>query len=106
MSKKEDLYPVSAQISRKVDGNLKRKTKNINNLYSPNNNNLDFLPSIIEFSSSGLCNRKCIFCPRSAPDYDHVNQHFTIENMKKVSSELKRFNKKYYFLFLDFLNLY
>ena len=32
------------------------------------------LPSEIEISESGICNRKCSFCPSSDPDYDHVNK--------------------------------
>ena len=28
------------------------------------------LPSEIEISESGTCNRKCSFCPRSAPDFE------------------------------------
>ena len=32
------------------------------------------MPSIFEISNSGMCNRKCSFCPRSDPDYKHVNE--------------------------------
>ena len=30
------------------------------------------LPSVIEISESGTCNRVCSFCPRSAPDYKDI----------------------------------
>ena len=26
-----------------------------------------------------MCNRKCSFCPRSAPDYDHKNEFISFE---------------------------
>ena len=34
------------------------------------------LPAIIEVSNSGVCNRECSFCPRSDPNYNHVNEFF------------------------------
>ena len=37
------------------------------------------MPSVIEISNSGMCNRKCAFCPRSAPDYKDVNEFITDE---------------------------
>ena len=32
------------------------------------------LPSVVEISESGTCNRKCAFCPRSAPGFPDVKQ--------------------------------
>ena len=32
------------------------------------------IPSEVEISESGLCNRKCSFCPRSDPNYPEVNE--------------------------------
>ena len=66
----------------KIDPNVRRKDEIIRNQSNIKKNKSDFLPSIIEFSTSGLCNRKCVFCPRSAPDYDHVNSHLSLENRK------------------------
>ena len=37
------------------------------------------MPSEVEISESGICNRKCSFCPRSAPDYPDINE-FISEN--------------------------
>ena len=34
------------------------------------------MPSIIEISNSGICNRKCSFCPRSDPNYNHAHEFF------------------------------
>jgi len=85
----------------KFDANVERKVGIISS--SVGQLESQFLPSIIEFSSSGLCNRKCIFCPRSAPDYNHVNSHLSLDKISKLSSELKQQqNFKYYFLFSGF----
>ena len=86
----------------KVDPNVKRKSEIIRNQSNVKKNKSDFLPSIIEFSTSGLCNRKCVFCPRSAPDYDHVNGHLSVEHIKKLSDELSIYEKDFYFLFSGF----
>ena len=42
------------------------------------------LPSIVEISESGTCNRKCSFCPRSAPDFKDVKEFITNELAKKI----------------------
>lgn len=47
------------------------------------------MPSVIEISNSGMCNRKCIFCPRSDPNYDHVNEFIDIRLHNKIVKELK-----------------
>tara|TARA_Y100001970_G_scaffold294295_1_gene449996 strand:- start:21798 stop:22694 length:897 start_codon:yes stop_codon:yes gene_type:complete len=46
------------------------------------------MPSVFEISNSGMCNRKCSFCPRSAPDYDHVNEFIKKELFTKIIDEL------------------
>ena len=85
-----------------VDQNVSRKNKLIISQENLKKNKSDFLPSIIEFSTSGLCNRKCFFCPRSAPDYEHVNGHLSTENVEKISVELSSYKKDFYFLFSGF----
>lgn len=50
------------------------------------------LPSEIEISESGLCNRKCSFCPRSDPDYEHKNEFISFELHKKLCDQLKDLN--------------
>ena len=45
--------------------------------------------SLIEFNLSGLCNRKCVFCPRVDPSvYPNVNEHIPIELYEKIMKEL------------------
>ena len=47
------------------------------------------MPSIFEISNSGMCNRKCAFCPRSDPSYNHVNEFISNELHEKIYDELK-----------------
>lgn len=45
--------------------------------------------SLIEFNLSGLCNRKCVFCPRSDPEvFPNINQHLPVELYEKIMIEL------------------
>ena len=50
------------------------------------------LPAIIEISESGMCNRKCSFCPRSDPEYNHVNEFISFLLIEKLGGELKQLN--------------
>ena len=79
------------------DKNVNRKNSIIEQISTKT-----FLPKIIEFSTSGLCNRKCIFCPRSSETYEHVNSHLSIDNLEKVVEELSGYNSEYFFLFSGF----
>ena len=46
------------------------------------------MPSIFEISNSGMCNRKCSFCPRSDPSYNHVNEFISQKLHDKMYKEL------------------
>ena len=46
------------------------------------------MPSVFEISNSGMCNRKCSFCPRSAPDFKHVSEFISQELFHKIIDEL------------------
>lgn len=50
------------------------------------------MPSEIEISESGICNRKCSFCPRSAPDYPDINEFISEKLHKKLCDELSELN--------------
>ena len=39
-----------------------------------------------------MCNRKCSFCPRSEPNYNHVNQFIDFNLNKKPCDELSEFD--------------
>ena len=47
------------------------------------------LPSEVEISESGVCNRKCSFCPRSDPDYLDVNEFIKPSLHSKLIDQLK-----------------
>ena len=77
-----------------LDPNIKNKKKVIKEriqLYSYNNKFLP-LPTEIEISESGICNRKCSFCPRSAPDFKDIKEFISEELITKVAIELKNVN--------------
>ena len=44
------------------------------------------LPSEVEISESGICNRKCSFCPRSDPDFKDVNEFIKPNLHSKLNS--------------------
>ena len=46
------------------------------------------LPAEIEISESGTCNRKCSFCPRSAPGFEDKKEFIQTELMEKLIKEL------------------
>ncbi len=50
------------------------------------------LPSEIEISESGVCNRKCSFCPRSDPNYPEKNEFISFDLHKKLCNQLKEVN--------------
>jgi radical SAM protein with 4Fe4S-binding SPASM domain len=61
------------------------------------------LPSVVEVSESGTCNRKCVFCPRSAPAYPDVQEFIKPELISKLASELSELNYSGIFLFSGFV---
>ncbi len=61
------------------------------------------MPSEIEISESGMCNRKCHFCPRSDPDYEHVNQFIEKSLFEKLCDELKELKFSGLFIFSGFV---
>lgn len=50
------------------------------------------LPSEVEISESGVCNRKCSFCPRSDPDFKDINEFIKPSLHSKLIDQLKEFN--------------
>jgi len=84
-----------------IDPLIKRKnsiTKNIQ--YYKNNIPL---PSVVEVSESGTCNRKCSFCPRSAPDFLDVKKFVSEDLINKLSKELSIYDYSGLFLFSGFV---
>jgi len=61
------------------------------------------LPSVIEISESGTCNRKCSFCPRSAPDFKDVKEFVSDKLISKLSKQLSIYKYSGIFLFSGFV---
>mgnify|MGYP001221851802 CR=1 FL=1 len=61
------------------------------------------LPSVIEISESGTCNRTCSFCPRSAPDYKDIKEFISDKLIIKLSKQLSAYNYSGIFLFSGFV---
>jgi radical SAM protein with 4Fe4S-binding SPASM domain len=52
------------------------------------------LPTEIEISESGTCNRSCSFCPRSAADFEDKKEFISNELHEKLCTELQKLNYK------------
>jgi radical SAM protein with 4Fe4S-binding SPASM domain len=61
------------------------------------------LPSVIEISESGTCNRVCSFCPRSAPDFSDIKEFISENLIIKLTKELSSYNYSGIFLFSGFI---
>ncbi|MCX5715529.1 MAG: radical SAM protein, partial [Candidatus Omnitrophica bacterium] len=59
--------------------------------------------AVIEFNLTGLCNRKCVFCPRSDPKiFPNVNKHISTRLYEKVMLDLKKAEFKGTILYSSF----
>tara|TARA_Y100001970_G_scaffold76866_1_gene97651 strand:- start:13475 stop:14359 length:885 start_codon:yes stop_codon:yes gene_type:complete len=73
------------------DKNINRKSKIIRETIQFNKKKFP-LPSLVEISDSGTCNRSCSFCPRSDPDYKDVKEFISEELHIKIFKELSELN--------------
>ena len=79
-----------------IDPNIKNKSKTVEDkiqLFMFNGQNLP-LPTEIEISESGTCNRSCSFCPRSASNFIDKKEFITNALHEKLCTELKELNYK------------
>ena len=69
-----------------IDKNIPRKEKiTKDSIQFISKDGEDFpLMSVVEISNSGMCNRKCSFCPRSDPDYPDINEFISDELHNKI----------------------
>lgn len=77
-----------------VDPNIENKSKTVENriqFYELNGYKLP-LPTEIEISESGTCNRKCSFCPRSDPNFIDKKEFISNELHLKLCNELSELN--------------
>lgn len=61
------------------------------------------LPSVVEISESGTCNRKCAFCPRSDENFPDVKEFISSDLMLKLVSELSELKYAGILLFSGFV---
>ena len=64
------------------DKNINRKSKIVDSSLQYLKGTEIPLPSLVEISDSGTCNRLCSFCPRSDPDYKDIKE-FISEELQK-----------------------
>jgi len=79
-----------------LDPNIKNKSKTVEDkIQLFDYKGLKFpLPTEIEISESGTCNRSCSFCPRSAKDFIDKKEFITNELHEKLCKELQTLNYK------------
>lgn len=61
------------------------------------------LPSVIEISDSGTCNRSCSFCPRSSKEYKDLKTFINPSLIQKLANELSEVNYEGLILFSGFV---
>ena len=79
-----------------LDTNIINKSKTVESkiqLFEHNGVMLP-LPTEIEISESGTCNRTCSFCPRSAKDFEDKKEFIENSLHEKLCLELKELNYK------------
>ena len=79
-----------------LDPNIKNKSETVENKIQLMNHNGNMLPlpTEIEISESGTCNRTCSFCPRSASDFVDKKEFISNSLHEKLCLELKDLNYK------------
>ena len=74
------------------DPNITRKSKiSDKNFQLISDTNIP-LPSEVEISESGTCNRVCSFCPRSDPNYEDIKEFISNDLHDKLCKELAALN--------------
>lgn len=61
------------------------------------------LPSIVEISESGTCNRTCSFCPRSAPNFEDKKEFINESLSVKLADQLNDLGYRGLILFSGFV---
>ena len=95
-NKKENKF-----FEKEIDPSISRKRKILDISATQKENFV--LPGIVEVSESGICNRKCSFCPRSDKNYPDIKEFVKDELIEKLTSQLGDLNYKGIFLFSGFV---
>ena len=85
-----------------IDPAIKRKSEIVNNALASTDGGIP-LPSVVEVSESGTCNRSCAFCPRSNPEYPDLKEFIEPSLIDKLSGQLGDVRYKGIFLFSGFV---
>ncbi len=72
-----------------LDPSIERKKKITNKNFQLIKGTNIPLPSEVEISESGVCNRKCSFCPRSDPSYEDINEFIDSNLHSKLINQLR-----------------
>lgn len=70
-----------------LDPTIPRKRRIISDGYTESDEAV-VLPGVVEISESGTCNRSCVFCPRSDPDYPDVKEFLEPWLLEKLGRQL------------------
>jgi len=76
------------------DPNIPNKSKKSNEVFQLIKDTNIPLPSEVEISESGTCNRVCSFCPRSDPKYPDIKVFIDSDLHNKLVSQLSKLNYK------------
>ena len=78
-----ELYFESSRIQRQSEI-IRHTLKYIKNTNMP-------LPSLVEISDSGTCNRVCSFCPRSDPNYKNIKKFISEDLHQSICRQLSEY---------------
>ena len=92
----------TASTSTPLDPNIPRKSNIVDQALAMSTGNYP-LPSVVEVSESGTCNRACIFCPRSDPNYPDLKEFIDPALVEKLSRQLGEAGFEGLFLFSGFV---
>jgi len=77
------LYFESSRIQNKLE-TVRNTLRYIKNTNIP-------LPSLVEISDSGICNRVCSFCPRSDPNYKDIKEFISEDLHQSICRQLSEY---------------
>lgn len=92
----------TASESPFIDPTIHRKRRILDDAYSATPEGVP-LPSLVEVSESGTCNRKCIFCPRSSPAYPDIKEFIDPALIEKLASQLGALRYRGLFMYSGFV---
>ena len=85
-----------------IDPSLERKSAIVDGAFHLDGK-LVPIPSVVELSASGTCNRSCDFCPRSNPSYPDLKEFIDPSFLDNISKQLNTIGFQGIFLFSGFV---